>query len=105
LTANIKKNNKISQILTLCNVLVEELELRLQKEQTLSNDLCSTLEAEKSKGLEQQRQLEAELKAVSVLKAELEETRLQLQSSYNIQEELKSQIHKLRYGKLVHAPH
>ncbi|KAK7154978.1 hypothetical protein R3I93_009814 [Phoxinus phoxinus] len=75
---------------------VEEFELRLQKEQTLSNDLRFTLEAEKSKGLEQQRQLEAELKAVSVLKAELEETRLQLQSAYTIQEELKSQIHKLR---------
>ncbi|XP_056122998.1 pericentrin isoform X2 [Rhinichthys klamathensis goyatoka] len=80
---------------------VEELELRLQKEQTRSNDLCSTLEAEKSRGLEQQRQLEAELKAVSVLKAELEETRLQLQSAYKIQEELKSQIHKLRL-KLEH---
>ncbi|XP_077055534.1 pericentrin isoform X6 [Siphateles boraxobius] len=75
---------------------VEELELRLQKEHTLSNDLRSTLEAEKSRGLEQQRQLEAELNAVSVLKAELEETRLQLQSAYKIQEELKSQIHKLR---------
>ncbi|CAM4621314.1 unnamed protein product [Leuciscus chuanchicus] len=75
---------------------VEELQLRLQKEQTLSNDLHSTLEAEKSRGLEQQRQLEAELKAVSVLKVELEETRLHLQSAYKIQEELKSQIHKLR---------
>ncbi|XP_051752168.1 pericentrin [Ctenopharyngodon idella] len=75
---------------------VEELELLLQKEQTVSNDLRSTLEAEKSRGLEQQGQLEAELKAVSVLKAELEETRLQLQSAYQIQEELKSQIQKLR---------
>ncbi|XP_048056654.1 pericentrin isoform X5 [Megalobrama amblycephala] len=75
---------------------VEELELLLQKEQTVSNDLRSTLEAEKSRGLEQQGQLEAELKAVSVLKVELEETRLQLQSVYKIQEELKSQIQKLR---------
>ncbi|ROL41764.1 Pericentrin [Anabarilius grahami] len=75
---------------------VEELELLLQKEQTVSNDLRSSLEAEKSRGLDQQGQLEAELKAVSVLKAELEETRLQLQSAYKIQEELKSQIQKLR---------
>lgn len=85
-------------------VLVEELELLLQKEQTVSNDLRSTLEAEKSRGLEQQGQLEAELKAMSVLKAELEETRLKLQSAYTIQEDLKSQIQKLRYSKLAHAP-
>lgn len=85
-------------------VLVEELELLLQKEQMVSNDLRSTLEAEKSRGLEQQGQLEAELKAMSVLKAELEETRLKLQSAYTIQEDLKSQIQKLRYSKLAHAP-
>uniref|UniRef100_A0A671KT57 Pericentrin-like n=1 Tax=Sinocyclocheilus anshuiensis TaxID=1608454 RepID=A0A671KT57_9TELE len=75
---------------------VEELELRLQQEQTVSHDLHSSLEAEKSRGLEGQRQLEAELKAVSVLKAELEETRLELQTTYKNQDELKSQIHKLR---------
>ncbi|XP_026069961.1 pericentrin isoform X2 [Carassius auratus] len=74
----------------------EELELRLQQEQTVSHDLRTTLEAEKSRGLERQRQLEAELKAVSVLKAELEETRLQLQSTYKNLDELKSQIQKLR---------
>lgn len=106
MTANIKKPTKLVTKVdfNFVHCLVEELQLRLQKEQTLSNDLRSTLEAEKSRGLEQQRQLEAELKAVSVLKAELEETRLQLQSSYKIQEELKGQIQKLRYGKLVHAP-
>uniref|UniRef100_A0A9J7XTJ4 Pericentrin n=1 Tax=Cyprinus carpio carpio TaxID=630221 RepID=A0A9J7XTJ4_CYPCA len=75
---------------------VEELELQLQQEQTVSHDLCSSLEAEKSRGLEWQRQLEAELKAVSVLKEELEETRLELQTTYKNQDELKSQIHKLR---------
>ncbi|XP_042613812.1 A-kinase anchor protein 9-like isoform X2 [Cyprinus carpio] len=74
----------------------EELELQLQQEQTVSHDLRTTLEAEKSRGLEQQRQLEAELKAVSVLKAELEETRLQLQSTYKNLDELKCQIQKLR---------
>lgn len=106
ITANIKKQTKLVTKVdfNFVHCLVEELQLRLQKEQTLSNDLRSTLEDEKSRGLEQQRQLEAELKAVSVLKAELEETRLQLQSAYRIQEELKSQIQKLRYGKLVHAP-
>lgn len=81
--------------------LVEELELRLQQEQTVSHDLRSSLEAEKSRGMEQQRQLEAELKAVSVLKGELEETRLELQTTYKNQDELKSQIHKLRYIKHV----
>ncbi|XP_043097699.1 pericentrin isoform X2 [Puntigrus tetrazona] len=75
---------------------VEELELRLQQEQTVSHDLRSSLEAEKSKGLEQQRQVEVELKAVSVLKEQLEETRLELQTTYKNQDELKSQIHKLR---------
>ncbi|KAI2663332.1 Pericentrin [Labeo rohita] len=75
---------------------VEELELQLQQEQTVSHDLRTSLEAEKCSGLEQQRMLEAELKAVSVLKAELEEARLQLQSTYRNQDELKSQIHKLR---------
>lgn len=79
--------------------LVEELELQLQQEQTVSHDLRTSLEAEKCSGLEQQRMLEAELKAVSVLKAELEEARLQLQSTYRNQDELKSQIHKLRYSK------
>uniref|UniRef100_A0A671TA48 Pericentrin-like n=1 Tax=Sinocyclocheilus anshuiensis TaxID=1608454 RepID=A0A671TA48_9TELE len=74
----------------------EELELQLQQEQTVSHDLRTSLEAEKSRGLEQQRQLEVELKAVSVLKAELEETRLQLQSTYKNQDELKSQNQKLR---------
>lgn len=81
--------------------LVEELELRLQQEQTVSHDLRSSLEAEKSRGMEQQRQLEAELKAVSVLKGELEETRLELQTTYKNQDELKNQIHKLRYIKNV----
>ncbi|XP_059427488.1 pericentrin isoform X2 [Carassius carassius] len=75
---------------------VEELELRLQQEQTVSHDLRSSLEAEKSRGLEWQRQLEAELNAVSVLKAELEETRLELQTTSKNLDELKSQIHKLR---------
>ncbi|XP_058634114.1 pericentrin isoform X4 [Onychostoma macrolepis] len=75
---------------------VEELELQLQQEQTASHDMRSSLEAEQSRGLEQQRQLEAELKAVSVLKEELEETRLELQTTYKNQDELKSQIHKLR---------
>ncbi|XP_067315268.1 pericentrin isoform X2 [Pseudorasbora parva] len=85
---------------------VQELELRLQKEQTLSDDLRSALETEKSRGLELQKRLEAELKAVSVLKAELEETSVQLQSAYKVEEELKSQIHKLRLelGK-VEAEH
>lgn len=84
--------------------LVEELELRLQQEQTVSHDLRSSLEAEKSRGMEQQRQLEAELKAVSVLKGELEETRLELQTTYKNQDELKNQIHKLRYIKNVCTP-
>ncbi|XP_052414451.1 pericentrin isoform X6 [Carassius gibelio] len=75
---------------------VEELELRLQQEQTVAHDLRSSLEAEKSRGLEWQRQLEAELNAVSVLKAELEETRLELQTTSKNQDELKSQIHKLK---------
>lgn len=79
--------------------LVKELELRLQQEQTVTHDLRSSLEAEKSRGLEQERQLEAELKAVSVMKGELEETRLELQNTYKNQDELKSQIHKLRYSK------
>ncbi|XP_016364291.1 A-kinase anchor protein 9-like [Sinocyclocheilus rhinocerous] len=74
----------------------EELELQLQQEQTVSHDLRTSLKAEKSRGLEQQRQLEAELKAVSVLKAELEETRLQLQSTYKNLDELKSHNQKLR---------
>lgn len=78
--------------------LVEELELRLQQEQTGSHDLRSSLEAQKSRGLEQQGQLEVELKAVSVLKGELEETRLELQTTYKNQDELKSQIHKLRHA-------
>ncbi len=84
--------------------LVEELELRLQQEQTGSHDLRSSLEAEKSRGLEQQGQLEVELKAVSVLKGELEETRLELQTTYKNQDELKSQIHKLRYSKHACTP-
>ncbi|XP_056315576.1 pericentrin [Danio aesculapii] len=75
---------------------VKDLEMRLQQEQTHSSDLRCSLEAEKSRGLEQQRQLEAELKAVLVLKAELEEMRMELQSSYKHQGELKSEIHKLR---------
>ncbi|KAK2888943.1 hypothetical protein Q8A67_014318 [Cirrhinus molitorella] len=74
----------------------EELELQLQQEQTASHELRTSLEVEKSRGLEHQKQLEVELKAVSVLKAELEETRLQLQSTYRNQDELKSQIQKLR---------
>ncbi|XP_059416733.1 pericentrin-like [Carassius carassius] len=74
----------------------EELELQLQQEKTVSHDLRTTLEAEKIGGLERQRQLEAELKAVSVLKAELEETRLQLQSTYKNLDEMKRQIQKLR---------
>lgn len=77
--------------------------MQLQQEQTVSHDLRTTLEAEKSRGLEWQRQLEAELKAVSVLKEELEETRLELQTTYKNQDELKSQIHKLRYSKRAHS--
>ncbi|XP_051997412.1 pericentrin-like [Xyrauchen texanus] len=72
---------------------IEELELQLEQEQTLSHELRSTLEA---RGVEQQRRLEVELKAVSELKVELEETTLQLQSAFNNQEELRSQISKLR---------
>ncbi|XP_051562982.1 pericentrin isoform X2 [Myxocyprinus asiaticus] len=75
---------------------IEELELRLQQEQTVSHDLQSSLDAEKARGVEQLRQLEVELKVVSELKAELEDSRLQLQSACKNQEELKSQINKLR---------
>ncbi|XP_051985694.1 pericentrin [Xyrauchen texanus] len=75
---------------------IEELELRLQREQTVSHDLQSSLDAEKTLVADQRRQLEVELKVVSELKAELEDSRLQLQSSCKNQEELKSQINKLR---------
>ncbi len=41
---------------------------------------------------------------MSVLKGELEETRLELQTTYKNQDELKSQILKLRYSKHVCTP-
>lgn len=62
----------------------------------LSHDLRSSLEAEKSRAVEQQRQLVSELKVMSEMKTELEETRQQLQSASVNQEELKSQMNKLR---------
>lgn len=75
--------------------LVEELEMQLQKERMMSHELRSSLDAEKRRAVEQLRQLKAELKMFSELKAELEKTRQQLQSASINQEELKSQINKL----------
>ncbi|TRY82084.1 hypothetical protein DNTS_013476 [Danionella cerebrum] len=64
-------------------------ELQLQQEQTDSCDLRSSLEAERSRGMELQRQLET---AVGLLKAELEDTALQLQSAHKHQQELRLQL-------------
>ncbi|XP_056606327.1 pericentrin isoform X2 [Triplophysa dalaica] len=75
---------------------LEELESQLKQGQMLSHDLRSSLEAEKSRAVEQQRQLVSELKVMSEMKTELEETRQQLQSASVNQEELKSQMNKLR---------
>ncbi|KAL7890675.1 hypothetical protein AOLI_G00001510 [Acnodon oligacanthus] len=75
---------------------VDDLGRQLQQEQTASRDLRYSLEKEQSKQAEHRSQLEAEQKTVLMLKAELHESSLQFQSTCKSQEDLQSQIHKLR---------
>ncbi|XP_017559158.2 pericentrin isoform X1 [Pygocentrus nattereri] len=75
---------------------VDDLGRQLQQEQTVSRDLHCSLEKEQSRQAEHCSQLEAEQKTILMLKAELQESSLQLQSTCKSQEDLQSQIHKLR---------
>ncbi|KAL6455980.1 hypothetical protein MHYP_G00358310 [Metynnis hypsauchen] len=75
---------------------VDDLGRQVQQEQTVSRDLHCSLEKEQSRQAEHRSQLEAEQKTVLMLKAELQESSLQLQSTCKSQEDLQSQIHKLR---------
>uniref|UniRef100_W5KBH1 Pericentrin n=1 Tax=Astyanax mexicanus TaxID=7994 RepID=W5KBH1_ASTMX len=75
---------------------VDDLERQLQQEQTKSHDQHCRLVEEQSRTAEQHKQLEAEQKMVSELKAELQESSQLLHSACKSQEELQSQIHKLR---------
>ncbi|KAI4902380.1 hypothetical protein NFI96_018847, partial [Prochilodus magdalenae] len=75
---------------------VDDLGRQLQQEQVASRDLQCTLEQKQSRETEQRSQLAAEQKTVLMLKAELQESCVQLQSTCKSQEDLQSQIHKLR---------
>ncbi|XP_049335113.1 pericentrin isoform X2 [Astyanax mexicanus] len=75
---------------------VDDLERQLQQEQTKLHDQHCRLVEEQSRTAEQHKQLEAEQKMVSELKAELQESSQLLHSACKSQEELQSQIHKLR---------